>query len=221
QQVCDIHTGDEQQKADRGEKHQQRWPHVLRQLRSQAYDFRDHTRISHGILLGKAFGKGLHLGARSCQADAASQPSQYPDPVRALALLPRGLSEGDRSPELCPLPPDLGKLEVPWHHANHVVSRTVQGDLSAHESAITTEGSLPQTVAQDHHTVVPRLVGRECSTQKWLNAEKLKDFGRDLPAFELKRFRDAGQGRASSGNGCHAPQDCALLTQVLEVGAST
>jgi hypothetical protein len=76
-----------------------------------------------------------------------------------------------------------GKQKFRWHHADHNVWLAVEPQTLPDHSGISSETTLPQSVAQDNRSLStgPMFFRREGSTNQRINAQGLEEPGRDEP----------------------------------------
>src|SRR6266699_2464550 len=93
---------------------------------------------------------------------------------------------GERRPRFCP----VGRAEVEWHHACYDRWRAVEQDRATDHARVAAEPALPQAVTQDHGARAVRLVllGEECATQRWHDAEDPEVVLRDAQAVDAVRL---------------------------------
>src|SRR5580700_2664691 len=99
--------------------------------------------------------------------------------------------ERERNPEIC----RDRELDVFVHHANDCVRSTVDGHRLSEHSAVGSEATLPQPVAQDDHLIVAKLVfaRRKGAALGRMYAERKKEIGGDSGAVNALRFACARQ----------------------------
>src|SRR5208337_5045075 len=146
-----------------------------------------------------------HLGGGLVEGDALLHACQHPEPVAPAIGFPFRRVHGYGRPELRIAHPNAREPQILGHDARHVIGLAIHRDFVSHDVLLSSEGALPQSVAQDDHVIVAArpLVWRKAPSELRLRTKKLKRVGRNRQTTELQWLAGTGERRAGAGDGGH------------------
>ena len=193
QQVCQVDTGNQQQRRRRPEQHNQRWPGFARHFFAQ----RDHGhRVRPAEVLRRYLqAQGGHGLPCLFQSDS------WLEACHDLSIVPGEIhSQAGRKRRWHPHVDVVRRHEVKglWHDADHFISLVVYRDLASDDVRCAAEAALPQPVTHHHHAhaLVVLILGENASKRR-LHTKNAPQIPRHLPRPDLFRFPVARQNGAA------------------------
>src|SRR6185369_5087347 len=90
------------------------------------------------------------------------------------------------------------EIEIRSHHSDDFAIPAAERDCLSDDSRVSAKATLPETVAQDHDSLVPGLAFVCCATEHCVNAEHRKEIAGDIQSVDSFRFGAAGQLNAAN-----------------------
>ena len=145
-QISNVHTCDQQDEANRGQKSEHRVPETFQSVVAQGLDRAAHSRVVVRVLFGDARCYDRYFRTRLSEGHARLEARNRTEAVLGAGIIGFGVAHW--YPELERTAVELpGKLKR--HYAHHGEILAIDFDWTAHNRSVASVTLLPQAIAQD------------------------------------------------------------------------